>query len=371
MNRAHGARVTGMRGSSESRRGDEPRGRGHGRPEGGCGGAGKSSGGRSPGFEFISFLTDFGLEAESVGICKGVIARINPDARVIDITHGVPAFDVTAGALALASAVTYLPVAVHLAVVDPGVGSGRQAIALVAGRGDVLVGPDNGLLRPAADALGGIVRAFRIEKREYMLRPVSATFHARDIFAPAAAHISRGVDPAELGTAVAIADLAPAPWQDRWLPQDQWLPALTATAAKEEGIAGISSRPLGPWRWEGTVIAFDQYGSARLNLRLRPEDNPWEIIRQQRAVCTRVCGSEIPVSITLPWVYTYSDVPPGTPCLLVDSDGRLLIAVNQGSARHKLGLRAGQRLVITISHENQSPAEQCPADSYDSTKGNV
>ncbi|MBE3577790.1 MAG: SAM-dependent chlorinase/fluorinase [Limnochordales bacterium] len=349
------ARVTGMAGNSGSR----------------------------AGFQFISFLTDFGLEAESVAICKGVIARINPSARVIDITHGIPAFDVRAGALALASAVTYLPVAVHLAVVDPGVGSGRQAVALVAGRGDVLVGPDNGLLRPAADALGGIVEAYRVENREYMLHPVSATFHARDIFAPAAAHISRGVDPAKLGAPVEIAELVPAPWQDRWLPKEQWLPALTGTGgegATASGCRGLSESPWQrqrQWQWEGTIIGFDQYGSARLDLRLRPEEDPWGVVRQQRNLSIRMGGSEERPPIELPWVRTYSDVPPGTPCLLVDSDGRLLIAVNQGSAREQLGLRAGQRLVITVPpvppmlREDQSATKHRSSDAEYRAKSDI
>lgn len=317
--------------------------------------------GRTDGFQFISFLTDFGLDGESVGICKGVIARINPDARVIDITHGVPAFDVTAGALALASTVTYMPVAVHLAVVDPGVGSRRQAVALAVARGDILVGPDNGLLRPAAEALGGILHAYRLENRKYMLQPVSATFHARDVFAPAAAHISRGVDPVELGARVGIEELVPAPWQDHWLPMDEWLPALTGTNRLD--------RP-SLWRWEGTVIGFDQYGSARLNLRLHPEDDPWgrvqkaQVARGERTaqggptvqggrtvqlhLAPVFSSPAVRSPVTLPWVYTYSDVPPGTPCLLVDSDGRLLIAVDQGSARRQLGLATGQRVIIEL-----------------------
>ena len=165
----------------------------------------------------ISLLTDFGLTDPSVAACKGVILRIVPDARLLDISHGVTRFSISQGAALLWAAVPHLPAGVHMAVVDPGVGTERRPIALRTGRGDHLVGPDNGLLLPAAERRGGIVAAHVLEQTAYRLAPVSRTFHGRDIFAPAAAHIARGVPIDALGPAVDPASLVrldlPAPVQ--------------------------------------------------------------------------------------------------------------------------------------------------------------
>ena len=149
----------------------------------------------------ITFLTDFGLEDDFVGTCHGVMKRIAPDVEIVDVTHGIAPQSVLQGALVLANTVPYFPEGVHLAVVDPGVGSDRRAVALQVDE-RVFVGPDNGLLIPAAEKAGGIAAAFEITNREYALEPVSATFHGRDIFAPAAAHLAQGLEVAELGPAV-------------------------------------------------------------------------------------------------------------------------------------------------------------------------
>src|SRR3954451_1940160 len=140
----------------------------------------------------ITFLTDFGLEDEFVGVCHGVIERIAPGARVIDINHGIQPQAVLQGALSLANALPYMPVGVHLAVVDPEVGSDRRAVALRGGDGRLYVGPDNGLLVIAAERLGGIAAAHELANRELWLEHVSWTFHARDIFSPVAAHLASG-----------------------------------------------------------------------------------------------------------------------------------------------------------------------------------
>ena len=147
---------------------------------------------------FITFLTDFGLQDDFVGTCHGVIKRIAPEAQIIDITHGIPAQAVLQGALVLANTLPYMPVGVHLAVVDPGVGSHRRPLALRDGEGRLYVGPDNGLLVPAAER-AGITDAHELANPSYALENVSRTFHGRDLFAPAAAHLSRGVAIGELG----------------------------------------------------------------------------------------------------------------------------------------------------------------------------
>ncbi|HZB50107.1 MAG TPA: SAM-dependent chlorinase/fluorinase, partial [Mycobacteriales bacterium] len=158
------------------------------------------------GFRWVSFTTDYGTADGFVAACRGVLATIAPDVRVIDVSHQVPPQRVRRGAAVLAQAVPWLPPAVHLAVVDPGVGTDRRGIAVVTGRG-ILVGPDNGLLLPAADALGGATAAYELTAVEWQLPEVSSTFHGRDVFAPVAGHLCRGLDPARLGPPVPVADL--------------------------------------------------------------------------------------------------------------------------------------------------------------------
>jgi S-adenosyl-L-methionine hydrolase (adenosine-forming) len=160
-----------------------------------------------PPYQWITFLTDYGWADNFVGVCHGVMARIAPSARIIDVIHLVPAGNIRHGAHVLEQAVPYLPTAVHLAVVDPGVGTSRRAVAVVAGE-HVLVGPDNGLLHWAAQQLGGPERAHHLDAQWFQLRPTSATFHGRDVFSPAAAHLADGVDLEELGPAVAVETLA-------------------------------------------------------------------------------------------------------------------------------------------------------------------
>src|SRR5215204_5003719 len=161
-------------------------------------------------YSYITFLTDFGLQDDFVGVCHGVIARIAPDASVLDITHGIPPQAILQGAVVLANTVPYMPKAVHLAVIDPEVGGDRRAIAIGTRDGCAFVGPDNGLLVPAATA-AGIEAAHELTEERYRLERVSRTFHARDIFAPAAAHLAVGVPIEELGPAVDAATLVRLP----------------------------------------------------------------------------------------------------------------------------------------------------------------
>src|SRR5207248_9022594 len=150
----------------------------------------------------ITFLTDFGLQDDFVGTCHGVIATIAPDARVIDVTHGVRPGHVLQGALVLANTLPYMPAGVHLAVVDPGVGSSRRPLALRDREGRLYVGPDNGLLLPAAERLGGVAEAHALANPKYSLQPVSRTSPGRRPFAPAAAHLAAGAAPGALGPPV-------------------------------------------------------------------------------------------------------------------------------------------------------------------------
>lgn len=138
----------------------------------------------------ITFLTDFGPSAPAV--CRGVMLGIAPDANIIDINHNIPRYSIREGAHALVFALPYMPVGTHVAVVDPGVGTDRLPVALRTGRGDVLIGPDNGLLVPAAERLGGIVEARAIRNHDLMRPTISSSFHGRDIFSPTAAHLATG-----------------------------------------------------------------------------------------------------------------------------------------------------------------------------------
>ena len=152
-------------------------------------------------YDFITFLTDFGLQDDFVGVCRGVMKRIARDAQILDVTHGIPPQAVSQGALVLARSVPYLPTAVHLAVVDPGVGSERRAVAIRTASGRIYVGPDNGLLTIAADA-DGIDGVRNLTNPHYHLDEVSRTFHARDLFSPVAAHLAAGASFADLGDEV-------------------------------------------------------------------------------------------------------------------------------------------------------------------------
>ena len=156
----------------------------------------------------ITFLTDFGLQDDFVGTCHGVIKRITPEAEIIDITHGIPPQRVLQGALVLRNTLPYMPVGVHLAVVDPGVGGSRRPLALRDAEGRLYVGPDNGLLLPAAERFGGVAEAHELANPEYALQRVSRTFHGRDLFSPAAAYLAQGVELGDLGPPVAAETLA-------------------------------------------------------------------------------------------------------------------------------------------------------------------
>jgi S-adenosylmethionine hydrolase len=157
-------------------------------------------------YDTITFLTDFGLRDDFVGVCHGVMRRIAPDARILDLSHGIAPQAIARGAAVLARAVPYLPPAVHLAVVDPGVGGPRRAVAIRTGEGRVFVGPDNGLMTPAADR-STIEAARSLTNPHYHLERVSRTFHARDIFAPVAAHLAAGAHFDDLGDEVDPAGL--------------------------------------------------------------------------------------------------------------------------------------------------------------------
>jgi S-adenosyl-L-methionine hydrolase (adenosine-forming) len=279
------------------------------------------------GYDWITFTSDYGLEDHFVGVCHGVVARVAPEVRVIDVSHAVAAQDVRHGAMVLAQAVPYLPRAVHLAVVDPGVGTGRGMVVVEAG-GQLLVGPDNGLLVWAAEALGGVDRVHALRNPAYRLEPVSRTFHGRDVFAPAAAHLAAGVDPAELGPA----------------DDPDGLVRLERPAARVDGD-----------RVRASVVAVDHFGNLALDLR-----------RDDLALAGVAAGDPVEVRVAgrahrLAFADTFASVPAGDLVLHEDSFGSLAVAVNQGRAAERLGARPGDPVEVARAPEGSGEPHNGPA----------
>ena len=265
---------------------------------------------------FVTFLTDFGLVDDFVGICHGVMKRIAPEVEIIDITHGIEAHGVLQGALVLANTLPYLPEGVHLAVVDPGVGSPRRSLAVRSGDGRLFVGPDNGLLVPAAEKLGGIDAAFEVTNREYALEPVSATFHGRDIFSPAAAYLARGVAVEELGPAVDVGSLTRLD-----VPQPE-----------------VTDR-----RIRACCLYVDRFGNMQLNLTRGP-------LQQLGSEP----GRQVELELATERYYavaarTFADARGGEIILYEDAYENIAIAISGGSAAETFSARPGVDVRIRVA----------------------
>jgi S-adenosylmethionine hydrolase len=257
------------------------------------------------GYGWISLTTDYGMSDGFAAACHGVIARIAPDARVIDVTHQVPPGDVARGAAVLAQIVPHLPPAVHVAVVDPGVGTARRAIAIDT-PGGLLVGPDNGLLPRAADALGGIDAVVELTNPDWLLGDVSHTFHGRDVFAPAAARLALGA---------ALADAGPR------------IDAGTVVRLPDPVVT------IGDGWLEAEVLTVDRYGNVQL---------------AAGGALLAALGSELLVGgVRARRGATFADVAPGQLVVLVDGSGQAAIAVNGGRAVVVLSVSPGD--VVRLS----------------------
>ena len=263
----------------------------------------------------ITFLTDFGLEDDFVGTCHGVIARIAPDARVIDITHGIRPGRILQGALMLANTLAYMPVGIHLAVVDPGVGGSRRPLALQDGSGRLYVGPDNGLLLPAADRYGGVAEAHELANPAYALEHVSRTFHGRDLFSPAAAHLALGLPLGELG------------------------PPIDPDALVR---LDVPQPEVGSGRLRATVLAVDRFGNAALNLTR--DDLEHASIVPGTTVEVEAGGNRFFAVAAR----TFGDAREGDLVLYEDSYRNVAIAVARGSAKALLGLDEGSELGLHV-----------------------
>lgn len=260
----------------------------------------------------ICFVSDFGLEDTWVGVCHAVIHKACPQARVVDLGHQIPPFDVRKGAATAAAGVYQLPEAIHLVVVDPGVGGGRRDLCLVTTRGTRLVGPDNGVLLPAAVRAGGISMAYAIDLAKIDYKGPLATFHARDVLAPAAAALACGVEPGSLGDEIDPATLAPAPFG----------------MCRVEGAYIV-----------GEVLEADRFGSLRFNI---PSEE-LERLGLDTASVEITIGHN---AIKAPLSRTFSDVHAGEPVALVDSSGWLSLALNTGDASDRYGVEPGTTVRI-------------------------
>jgi S-adenosylmethionine hydrolase len=263
----------------------------------------------------ITFLTDFGLQDDFVGTCHGVMARIAPEARVIDLTHGIAPHSIMQGAIVLRSTMKFMPVGVHLAVVDPGVGSRRRPLAVRTSDGRVFVGPDNGLLLLAADELG-IETAHELADERYRLSEVSRTFHARDVFAPAAAHLAAGIAIEQLGPPIDPSELVRVDAPD-----------------PEVGQALISA----------TVVGIDRFGNVATNMR-----------SDHVAGLGVARGDRVEVRLTLDRYYaivadTFADAAPGELILYEDSYGLMTLAISNGNAARLTGVGLGDELRIAVT----------------------
>jgi S-adenosylmethionine hydrolase len=263
----------------------------------------------------ITFLTDFGLQDDFVGTCHGVIAGIAPEARVIDVTHGIRPGRVLQGALVLRNALPYMPAGVHLAVVDPGVGGQRRPLALRDAEGRFHVGPDNGLLIPAADRFGGVVEAHELASPAYALESVSRTFHGRDLFSPAAAHLALGVPLAELGPPVDPAQLVRLD-----LPEPE----------------------VGHSRIRATVLSVDRFGNVALNLT-RDHLDQAGIVPGMRVELVSKGGRFYAVAAR-----TFGDASPGDLIVYEDSSRSLAVAVSRGSAAAVLAVDEGSEVLVQV-----------------------
>lgn len=254
----------------------------------------------------ITLLTDYGYEDEFVGVCHGVIGSICPGARVIDVTHGIPKYDVRQGALVLRNTVPFMPPGVHVGIVDPQVGTERRGLALRCADGRILVGPDNGLLSLAWERCGGIDRAVDITRSPHRLEPMSATFHGRDVFAPVAARLAGGAELADAGDALDPSELA----------------TVALPEPRRDGDAIVAH-----------ALVVDRFGNVSLNLT--HGDMAGSGISLGRTVEIAAGGERFLAK----YAHTFADVKRGEVLLYEDAYRSLAIAINRGDAAGTMQLR--------------------------------
>jgi S-adenosylmethionine hydrolase len=277
-----------------------------------------------PPSRLITFLSDYGTDDEFVGVVHAVIARIAPEARVIDLAHGIPRHGVLQGALTLARALPYAPAGVHLAVVDPEVGARRRAVALRTAEADrLLVGPDNGLLLPAAERFGGIAEVVEISESPWRLEPVSATFHGRDLFAPVAARLARGEPLAEAGEPMEPVELVP----------------LDLPRPRRDGT-GLAATVVGVDAFGNVALLADHTDLAAAGLRIG------------HPVAVTAGESELEAT----YARTFADVEPGAALVYEDAARLIAVAINTGDAAAALAVRPGQAVLLAAAGDGERGA---------------
>ncbi|MFZ1990661.1 MAG: SAM-dependent chlorinase/fluorinase [Alphaproteobacteria bacterium] len=264
---------------------------------------------------FVSISSDFGIQSEGVGIMKGVVLGICPEANVVDLTHGIQSFSIVDGAREMET-VASLPVGIHVCVVDPGVGTDRHALILQVCRGDYLIGPDNGVLLPAAHALGGVESAKTIRNTTYIETTKSRTFGGRDIFSRAAAWLAAGVPVSELGSRIEVGDIWPAPYAEATLVNDQIF---------------------------AQVIHVNKYGSAILNIKEAWLDEMGVAEGRQMTFQAANHGA-----VTVPRLRSFASAQIGEVVMVPDDYGRVELAINQGSLLEKFGTSLGSVLALKV-----------------------
>ena len=254
----------------------------------------------------VTLLTDYGRDDDFVGVCHGVIRTIHPEASIVDITHGIRRYAVRQGAIVLRNTVPYMPSGVHMAVVDPQVGTERRALALRSGDGRLLVGPDNGLLSLAWERCGGVDQVVDVTRSPHRLQPVSATFHGRDIFAPVAAHLAAGAELADAG--------------DPLDPETLHVVDLPQPRTEDDAVVAHA-------------LVVDRFGNAGLNVD--HESLAGSGITLGGPVELEVAGERYLATFT----QTFADVKPGELLVYEDAYRTLAVAINRGDAAGTLGLR--------------------------------
>lgn len=273
----------------------------------------------SPNYKpLITLTSDFGLHSQSVGVMEAVALSIAPDASVVHLMHGLPAYNISAAARTLecVKSLDKTSTHVHVCVCDPGVGTSRKAIICCTARGDYLVGPDNGVLRPAAYLLGGLTAVYQITNTKYMRLPVSPIFHGRDIFVPAAAHIARGISPDQFGQELDVRELVAAPYDEAVVTDN---------------------------RIYASVIQINAFGSLHLNIL----HSLWDSLDIKHGAVLQVIFSDrTTIEVTASRVF--ADVPPGGLAVLKDDYGRVELAKNLGSLVSEYPVKVGETVILCL-----------------------
>jgi S-adenosylmethionine hydrolase len=265
----------------------------------------------------ICFISDFGFDDAWVGVCHATIYRDCPQARVVDLAHHIPPFDLRKGAVVAASGAWQLPWAIHLVAVDPGVGGGRHDLCLVTADGTRLVGPDNGVLIPATWRSGGVAEAYAIDPSVLSAAPPLPTFHARDVMAPAVAALASGVEPSALGEAIDPGALVTAPFQP---------------SREEEGTI------------VGEILDVDRFGSVRIGIGADELESTGGIGKRAEIAFGHL-------TLEVPLGRTFSDVEEGEPVLLIDSSGWLTLSVRKDSAADRYSVEPGAAVHVRVGGE--------------------